>query len=192
MNNNNNNNKSQDSEAGNTNILFSTFCDYRNVETFWTLKKAGWHHHLLLNFLSFFFICLAITTDDIARHWESSSKAWETAMTNQVMRHGVIHLRVTLTVLPLWHTHTHRHSRTQTHTQTHTRTKPHTLKTEEALWVEKIKRKRTRLTRAQGRREQWDFIWKCKCRMNYYCNLVCLWQQICLFIKTLSSIFVCE
>lgn len=58
-------------------------------------------------------------------------------MTNQVMRHGVIHLRVTPTVLPLWHTRTH--ARARTHTRTHARTNIHTparthrLKTEEAL-----------------------------------------------------------
>lgn len=119
-------------------------------------------------FFLFFFICLAITTDDIARHWESSSKAWETAMTNQVMRHGVIHLRVTPTVLPHWHTHTHACSHTGTRAHAHTAI----LNTEEALWAEKeVKRKRSRLTRAQGWREQWHFILKCKCKMNYYCNL---------------------
>lgn len=37
--------------------------------------------------ISLFFICLAITTDDIARHLES--KALETAMSNQVMRQRV-------------------------------------------------------------------------------------------------------
>lgn len=50
-------------------------------------------------------------------------------------------------------------------------------------------KERSRLTRAQGRREQWDFILKCKCKMNYYCKSTpkCRWQQICLFIKTLQA-----
>lgn len=183
-----NNNKSRDSEAGNTNSLFSTFCDYRNVETFWTLKKAGWHHHLLLNFLSFFFfICLAITTDDIARHWESSCKAWETAMTNQVMRHGVTRRRGTLMALPLLHTraHTLRHSRMHTHTCTENRKKH----------CESRKR-------SKGRGQGWQehkadesneiSFFKSKCKMNYWRYLFMSTTTNMLVYQNPSSIFEYE
>ena len=163
-------------------LLFVTteMLKHLNTEKSWMTSSLASQFSFFFSF--FFFICLAITTDDIARHWESSSKAWETAMTNQVMRHGVIHLRVTPTVLPLWHTRTH------THTHPHARTHPPILKTEEALWVEKALRKKE-IKVAQGWWEQWDFILKCKCKMNYYCNLLLyvLWRQICLFIKTLQA-----
>lgn len=119
--------KNTNAEAGNTNCLFSTFfATTEMLKHLNTGKKGGWHHHLRLNFLflfflCFFFICLAITTDDIAQHWESSSKAWETAVANQIMSHGVIHLRVTLTLLPLWHAHARRKSVSLSRTRSRTR-----------------------------------------------------------------------
>lgn len=101
-------------------LYFLLFVTTEMLKHLNTEKKSWMTSSLASQFSFFFFICLAITTDDIARHWESSSTAWETAMTNQVMRHGVIHLRVTPAVLPLWctrtdaRTHAHRHAPTQT------------------------------------------------------------------------------
>lgn len=88
-------------------LLFVTTEMLKHLNT----EKSWMTSSLASQFSFFFFICLAITTDDIARHWESSSKTWATAITNQVMRHGVIHLRVTLTALPL----RHRHASARTH-----------------------------------------------------------------------------
>lgn len=97
--------KNQNTEAGNTNCLFSTFFATTEMLKHLNTEKKLDDIITCVSIFFLFFICLAITTDDIARHWESSSKAWETVVANQIMRHGVIHLRVTLTLLPLWHTH---------------------------------------------------------------------------------------
>lgn len=109
-------------------LYFLLFVTTEMLKHLNTEKKSWMTSSLASQFSFFFFICLAITTDDIARHWESSSTAWETAMTNQVMRHGVIHLRVTPTVLPLWCTRTDARTQTRTQTRSHTDTRMHTHK----------------------------------------------------------------
>lgn len=43
------------------------------------------------------------------------AKRWETAMTTQTVRHGILHLRVTPTALPLWHTNAHLHTHAHIH-----------------------------------------------------------------------------
>lgn len=138
-------------------------------------------------FLFFFFICLAITTDDIARHWESSCKAWETAMTNQVMRHGVTRRKGTLMALPLLHTraHTLRHSRMRTHTCTENRKKH----------CESRKR-------SKGRGQGWQehkadesneiSFFKSKCKMNYWRYLFMSTTTNMLVYQNPSSIFEYE
>lgn len=55
---NNNNNKSQDSEAGNTNCLFSTFLWLQKCWNIWTLKKKSWMTSSLAPQFSFFFFHL--------------------------------------------------------------------------------------------------------------------------------------
>lgn len=117
-------------------VYFLLFLRLQKCWNIWTLKKKkkSWMTSSLASqFSFFFFICLAITTDDIARHWESSSKAWETAVANQIMRYGVIHLRVTLTLLPLWHAHARPKSVSLSLTHAHTHTHALKLKNRRSL-----------------------------------------------------------